>query len=1118
RLPFGITTSEAIPVQLTAGASTVAGSSEYTFLSTVTIPANSNGVSFDLTAEPDNVIEPNELLEITAEADVFDVDVTANTSVNIIDATGNKTITITGPADVTEGSSATLTFSLPAGITTAEAITINLAPGTSTVDASDISGGIPVQAIIPAGNNAGTLQIDINTDGVIEPAEILHLLPSATGFTFSGDLHLNVLDENHSGTLTITAPATITEGNSAMITVSLPGALLAGSDIAINLNRGAASTAAATDHSAIPPTVTIKTGEHAASFTVTASTDNILEITESLVIGGTAAAYSVNAATLQIEDATGADPANTVITLQPATSDILEGTTAQFRVSLPAGIVSSTPIQVNMSKTVATSTAADTDHTQIPSDITIPAMSNVSADFNISAVIDGIIEPQETLIVDGSAPAGLSFAGAVIHIDDATGLNPANREITVTIDSTILHEGSTSKMIFALPAGITTATAIPITVTPGADYAITSAAIVIAAGENKAEVILEAVQDNIEEATEVINLTATATGFTILPAPAVTIPGDAAPAMSLTLVKTTDAAEPSTNGLFTIQLDNSATAPADITIYYTTAATATAGADYTALSGQAVIKSGENSVTIPVTVLDDQLVEGDEELQLTLQSASYEFLGNPVACAVNNSSVSMTIADNPGYDLSLRIDKITDAAEPNTNGSARVRFNSDITAIAPVTVSYTVAGTATAGTDYTSLSGTLTIPAGKQEALITIIPLDDHVQEGDETVVITLTGASSTIPGVSWSLAAQPEATINLEDDDVVTMEVFAADEIAEGSVLPVTLRASQTSPIDIPVTVTLQHDAARTVNPTVPQSGTTLTVILPANQAEVSFNIGLEDNETNDDDGFVNLLIEPQSGGGQPYGKGASGNTATRITDNDPLEITFKKDTVRVMEGHSGTTPMPFTVVLSRRSTRAITLHYEFGDAFEGAGADKDPQRAHPGEDYHALITSIVIPPLQDEADIVVPVFGDVGAEEDEYFALKLRSAVVTSGQNLPVMGVRKIAVGGIMNDDMAIDMEIRVSKALSPNGDGRNDVLMIENIEKYPRNEIVILNRWGGTIFKTSNYNNQSNNFNGRSNAGGGSGNDLPDGSYFYILHVWDGNGKMQRHTGYIVLKHAN
>ena len=274
------------------------------------------------------------------------------------------------------------------------------------------------------------------------------------------------------------------------------------------------------------------------------------------------------------------------------------------------------------------------------------------------------------------------------------------------------------------------------------------------------------------------------------------------------------------------------------------------------------------------------------------------------------------------------------------------------------------------------------------------------MREGDENIIIKLTGVPA-----GWSLATQQEATVTLADNDVVTMEVFAATEAAEGSVLPVTLRASQPSPTDIQVTVTLQHDAARTVSPAVPVSGTTLTVTLPANQTEVSFDITLEDNETNDDDGFVNLLIEPQTGGAQPYGKGASGNTGT-IKDDDPLEISFKKDTVKVMEGQSGTTPMPFTVVLSRRSTRAITLNYEFGDAFEGAGADKDPQRAHSGEDYHALVTSLVIPPLQDEADILVPAFGDVGAEEDEYFALKLRGAAVASGQNIPVMGTRRVAI----------------------------------------------------------------------------------------------------------------
>ncbi|QEH41186.1 Calx-beta domain-containing protein [Chitinophaga sp. XS-30] len=1130
RLPANITTSEAITIQLDPGPGTEATATDYAFPATVTLPVNANEVSFTVTASTDDIIEPDELLELLAEATIFDVPASAATTIDLADATGtaaNRTITLGGATSITEGSSGTITFSLPSGITTAEAITINLSTGTTTpaVSAADFSPALGTTVTIPANGNSGSLQVNPAADGVIEPAEKLHLLPSAAGFTFSGDVLIDILDENHSGTITITsAPTAILEaGAAAAITVSLPGALLAGSDIEVSINRGASSTAAVTDHSTLPASVIIKAGEHATSFNITAPADNILESTETLVIEGTAAAYSVSSATLQIEDATRLDPANTLISLSPSNSTIMEGHTAQFFVSLPAGIVSSTPVVVNMSKTAAGSTAADTDHTQIPADITIPAMASKSADFNISAVTDGIIEPQETLQVDGTVPAGFTFAGTTININDATGANPANRQITITIDATVLHEGASGKVTFALPSGITTATAIPLTVTAdaaysavAADYTLTPANIEIAAGGNQTEVVLLAVQDNTPEATEELHLAATATGFTIIPGQPVTIPGDAAPSLTVTALKTTDAAEPSANGLFTLQLAGGATAPADIVVQFTVAGSATAGTDYTALSGQAVIAAGENSVTIPVIVQDDLLVEGEETILLAVQSAAYEFLGNPVSCTVNNSNVAMNIADNPAYDRSIRIEKIADAAEPATQGSARVRFKGNITAAEPVTVTYSIAGTATGGTDYTTLSGTVTIPAGEQEVLITISPLDDNIQEGNETVILQLTGASSAVPG--WTLAAQQEVTISLVDNDVVTMEVFAAEEVAEGAVLPVTLRASQLSPVDIPVTISLQHDAFRTVSPSVPQNGATLTVILPANQLEISFNIGLEDNETNDDDGFVNLHIEPKPSGGNPYGKGARGHTATRITDNDPLEISFSKDTVRVMEGHSGTTSMTFTIALSRQSTRGITLHYAFGDAFEGGGADRDPQRANPGEDYHALITSLVIPPLQDEADIVVPVFGDVGAEEDEYFALRLKNATVVSGQHLPAIGTRNIAIGGIMNDDLAIDMEIRVSNALSPNGDGKNDVMIIENIEKYPRNEIVIVNRWGGTIYKTSNYNNQSNNFKGRSNTGGGTGNDLPDGSYFYILHVWDSNGKMQRHTGYIVLKHAN
>ena len=54
---------------------------------------------------------------------------------------------------------------------------------------------------------------------------------------------------------------------------------------------------------------------------------------------------------------------------------------------------------------------------------------------------------------------------------------------------------------------------------------------------------------------------------------------------------------------------------------------------------------------------------------------------------------------------------------------------------ADLVVHYTVGGTATNGTDYTLLTGTVTILAGANTATITVTPVDDADSELPETVV-----------------------------------------------------------------------------------------------------------------------------------------------------------------------------------------------------------------------------------------------------------------------------------------------------------------------------------------------------------------------------------------------
>lgn len=63
-----------------------------------------------------------------------------------------------------------------------------------------------------------------------------------------------------------------------------------------------------------------------------------------------------------------------------------------------------------------------------------------------------------------------------------------------------------------------------------------------------------------------------------------------------------------------------------------------------------------------------------------------------------------------------------------------------------------------------------------------------------------------------------------------------------------------------------------------------------------------------------------------------------------------------------------------------------------------------------------------------------------------------------------------------------------LTPNADGFNDYLMIENLDVYDNCEVVIYNRWNDIVFQTSSYNND---WDGTYN-----GSPLAAGTYFYVI----------------------
>ena len=81
---------------------------------------------------------------------------------------------------------------------------------------------------------------------------------------------------------------------------------------------------------------------------------------------------------------------------------------------------------------------------------------------------------------------------------------------------------------------------------------------------------------------------------------------------------------------------------------------------------------------------------------------------------------------------------------------------------------------------------------------------------------------------------------------------------------------------------------------------------------------------------------------------------------------------------------------------------------------------------------------------------------------------------------------------------------EGFSPNGDGINDLFVIKGLENYPKNSIIVFNRWGTKVFDESPY---LNNWDGKTTKGLRIGGDnLPIGTYFYILDLGDGSNVLK------------
>jgi hypothetical protein len=172
-----------------------------------------------------------------------------------------------------------------------------------------------------------------------------------------------------------------------------------------------------------------------------------------------------------------------------------------------------------------------------------------------------------------------------------------------------------------------------------------------------------------------------------------------------------------------------------LSVNYTVGGTATLGTDYTGIAATPATKTvtfavGASIATVTVDPTADTTVESNETVALTLATGTGYTIGTSAA-------VVGTITND---DLQRLV--IAQTRDGSEAGGVAAVFTLSRTGphTAPLTVDYTLSGSATAGDDFSGTkTGTVAFVAGSNTTTLVIPILDDVSSDPDEQIIVTIT-------------------------------------------------------------------------------------------------------------------------------------------------------------------------------------------------------------------------------------------------------------------------------------------------------------------------------------------------------------------------------------------
>jgi hypothetical protein len=919
------------------------------------------------------------------------------------------------------------------GPTTA-ALTVNFTVGGTATSGTDYD-SLGTTVTFPAGSARAGKEVSTKQDTDVEGDEtVVVTLISGEGYTIgiSDSGTVTIQDDDVPRPVVTVAATDATAGEpgtgqgSGTFTFSRTGSTAA--RLTAPFSIGGTATGG-TDYDALGllgdndlrGTVDFAVGSATATRTVAVSDDAILEGDETVIVtlmnSGFYDIGDPNSATVTIEDDDVPPP---VVTVTATDATAGEPGTGENTGSFIFARTGPTTAELTANFIIGGTAVSGTDYFSLGTTVTFLA-GQASRLKLLRVKDDSETEPDETVTLTVASGAGYAIGSpdsATVTIQDDDLALPI---ITVTATDATAGEPGTghgSGTFTFTRSGSTTFVALTVNFTVAGtaisetDYDALGTTVEFLAGSATATKTVNVNDDPTVEGDETVILTVASGEEYTIGSPdsaTATIQDDDAPLPVVTVTATdATAGEPgSGQGSGTFTFSRTGSTAAALTVNFTVGGTTTAGTDYAALGTTVDFAAGSATATRTVTVNDDPTVEDNETLILTVASGGGYTIGSP-------NSATVTVQDDDASSLPVITVTATDATagEPGTgHGSGTFTFSRTGSTAARLTASFLIGGTATGGLDYGALGQTVEFAAGSTTTTKIVTVLDDGLQEGDQTVVVTLMGSGS------YDIGDPNVATVVIKDDDIpLPVVTVTATDATAGE--PGSSQGSGTFTFNrtgfIPAALTVNFTVAGTATEGSDYSALGTSVHFAAYSATVTKTVNVNDDATVEGNETVVLTLASSS----DYGIGSPGSATVTIQDDDsssPPVITLTAPDPAAGELGTGQGVGRFRFKRTGPTTAALTVNFTVGGT------------AINGTDYTSIGTSVVFAPGAADVTKTVDVVDDGIGEGDETVVVNLASG------SAYIVGSPNSATVTIQDNDVSVVTVTATDATAGEPGSGR-------------------------------------------------------------------------------------